>query len=82
MQSIWNQRCAAVTVSRDRTRLDSYDSAEEFSLLHLVEISRLVDDADFPVRKDGSPKRRESRAAPASEVQPAAADEDFAGHVV
>jgi hypothetical protein len=82
MQSIWNQIHAAATVLRDTTRLDSYDSAEEFSLYHLIEISRLVDEADFPVRKEAGPKTHASRADLASEVEPTAADEDFAGHVV
>lgn len=76
---------AAVPRSHGRSRLDSYDSGEEFSFFHWIEICRLVDEADVSLENKGLPDIEEIEEAleeTMSEVEPATAYQNFTGNIV
>jgi hypothetical protein len=85
MQALIEPRHAAVPHSHGRPRLDSYDSCEEFSFYHWIEVSRLVDEGDTTFVDEGLPCTAEFEEAleeTMSEVEPATAYQNFAGNVV
>jgi len=74
---------AAVSHSYGRPRLDSYDSCEEFSFYHWIEVSKLVEEGDTV--DEGLPFTAEFEEAleeTMSEVEPATAYQNLAGNVV
>ena len=76
---------AAHPHSQGRPILDSYDSGDECSFYHWLEVCKLVDDADLPSVDDGYPYTKEFEEAlkeAMSEVEPATAYQHFAGNVV
>lgn len=76
---------AAVPRPHRRPILDSYDSGDEFSLHHWIEVCRLVDEGDDPSSEEGivfSPEIEKALEETMSEVEPATAYQHFAGHVV
>ena len=84
MPAIIDPIYAAVPHSH-RPILDSYDSAEECSFYHWIEVCKLVDDADIPAADEDIPYSREIEAAleeTLSEVESATAYQHFAGNVV
>lgn len=85
MQAFLEPAHAAVPRSHGGSRLDSYDSGEEFSFLHWIEICKLVDEADVPLEYEGLPYNEEIEEAleeTISEVEPAAAYQNFTGNIV
>lgn len=65
--------------------LDSYDSGDEFSFNHWIEVCRLVDLFDDPSLAEGieySWEIEEALEETMSEVEPATAYQHFAGNVV
>jgi hypothetical protein len=76
---------AAAPRSHGKPILDSYDSGDECSFYHWLEVCKLVDDADLPSVDEGLPYAREIEEAleeTMSEVEPATAYQYFAGNVV
>ena len=59
MQALVEPTHAAVPRSHGRRRMDSYDSGEEFSFFHWIEICKLVDEADVPSENQGLPYSEE-----------------------
>ncbi len=85
MQAILEPTQAAVPRSHGKPILDSYDSGEEFSFSHWMEVCKLVDEADVPLEEEGLPFAAEMEEAlqkTMSEMEPAAAYQNFAGDVV
>lgn len=71
--------------AQDRRTLGSFDSGEEFSLYHWIAVCKLVDEGDVPLEDEGLPyceEIAEALEAQWSEMESAAADQNFAGHVV
>jgi hypothetical protein len=68
-----------------RAGLNSCDSGEEFSFHHWMEVRRLVDEADIPLKDEGLPYLQKTEEAPeetTSEVESPAAYQHFPGNVV
>lgn len=61
--------------------LDSYDSSEEFSYYHLLQVCRSLDEPDFPAA-DQEPSCDTRVEETISEVEPAATYQHLAGNVV
>ena len=65
--------------------MDSFDSSEEYSLYHWIEVRKLVDEADMPFFDEGLEYAREIEKAlgeAVSEVEPATTYQHFARNVV
>ena len=64
--------------------LDSYDSGEECSFYHWMEVCKLVDDADLPLAEEAiySAEFEKAMEETLSEVESATAYQHFAGNVV
>jgi hypothetical protein len=65
--------------------LESYDSGEECSFFHWMEVCKLVDEADLPLKAEEAIYSAEFEKAlkeTLSEVETATAYQDFAGNVV
>jgi hypothetical protein len=64
--------------------LSSYDSAEECSFYHWMEVCKLVDDADLPLAEEAiySAEFEKAMEETLSEVETATAYQHFAGNVV
>jgi hypothetical protein len=85
MQAVLEPTYTAAPRSHRRPRLDSYDSGEEFSFYHWMEVCKLVDEADVPFEHAGLPYTQEFEEAleeTMSEVESATAYQHFAGNVV
>ena len=85
MQALTVQRYAAVPRSHAGPGSGSYDSGEEFSFYHWMEVCRLVDEAEAPLMGDGLPRTPEFEEAlkkTLSEVESATAYQNFAGNIV
>ena len=85
MHTVFEPTHSTVRLSHCDLTLDSYDSGEEFSLHHWIEVCRLVDDDDVFLNDEGTPHVEEvgqDAQEPLSEVEPAAAYQDFAGNVI
>lgn len=85
MYTVFDSTHMTVAGSRCNPILDSYDSAEEFSLYHWLEVRGLVDEEDASIGEDeisGSEELEHAAQDAVSEVEPAAAYQDFAGNVV
>lgn len=68
-----------------RPILDSYDSGEECSFYHWIEVCKLVDDTDNASADEEamySPEFVKAMEETISEVEPATAYQHFAGNVV
>ena len=85
MQALFETSHAAVPRSHGRPMLESYDSGEEFSFFHWMEVCKLVDEADVP-SKDEEPRYsaefEKALEETLSEVESSAAYQHFAGNVV
>ena len=53
MQTVFASTYAANLRPHDRPRLDSYDSGEEFSMDHWIEVCKAVDEPDTPLSNEG-----------------------------
>lgn len=53
MQNVLAPNHAAVPRSHGKPTPDSYDSGEEFSLYHLIEVSRLEEDGELSLEDEG-----------------------------
>ena len=85
MQAVLERTPSAIPHSHGRPRLVSYDSGEDFSFYHWIEVCKLVDEGDTPLMDDGLPGTAEFEEAleeSMSEVEPATAYKNFAGNVV
>ena len=85
MQALLDAAHAAVQRTVDKCTLSSYDSGEEFSIYHWVEVCRLVDEDDVPLEDEGLPYGEgieEALEGTLSEVEAATAYQDFPRHVV
>ena len=85
MQALIETSHAAVPRSHGRPILDSYDSGEEFSFHHWIEVCKLVDEADEPATDEEPRYSAEFEKAlkeTLSEVESSATYQHFAGHVV
>jgi len=63
MQAVFKAPHAALLHSHDRPRLDSYDSGDEFSIDHWLELRKAVDQRDVPLNDEGLPSRAEIEEA-------------------
>lgn len=85
MHTVFEPTHSIVRFSHRDLALDSYDSGEEFSLHHWIEVCRLVDDDDVFLNDERTPLVEEfgqGAQDPLSEMEPAAAYQDFAGNVI
>ena len=85
MQAIIETTHAAVPRSHGRPILDSYDSGEEFSFYHWIEVCRLVAEGDIVPMDEGlaySVEVEKALEETMSEVESATAYQHFAGNVV
>ena len=76
---------AVVPRPHRRPILDSYDSGDEFSLHHWIDVCKLVNEANDPSLEEGivfSPEFEDALQETMSEVEPATAYQHFAGNVV
>jgi hypothetical protein len=83
--AVLEPKYAAISRSRGKPILDSYDSGGEGSFYHWLEVCQLVNDADLPSFDEGLPYAREieeAREETMSEMEPATAYKHFAGNVV
>jgi hypothetical protein len=84
MQTFSNSNCLVAPYSRDFL-LNTYEYNEEFSLYHWVYVRKLVDEADISGIDDELAHSDDADVVPkkpVSEVEPAAAYQDFARNVV
>ncbi len=85
MQAVLDASHAAVHFAHDKGTLGSYDSGEEFSIYHWIEVCRLVDECDVPLEAEGLPyceQIEEALEETISEVEASAAYQHFPGNVV
>lgn len=85
MQSFLDLTHAAVSGAGDKRTLASFDSGEEFSFYHWIAVCQLVDEGDVPLEDEGLPLCEEIEEAleeTISEMESAAADQNFASHVI
>jgi hypothetical protein len=85
MQALLDSTHAALPRPHDKPILDSYDSGEEFSFYHLLQICRSLDEPDFPVADQElscCTQSEEALEETISEVEPAATYQHLAGNVV
>ena len=86
MSALLDQTYAAAPHPLGRPSLDSYDSGEEFSFYHWIEVCKLVDQGDDDLlMNEGlpcSPEFEEALKKTLSEVESATAYQNFAGNVV
>ena len=85
MQFLIDPTHAAVPRSHSRPVLDSFDSGEECSFYHWVEVCKLVDEGDVPSVEEGLEYSQEFENAlkeTLSEVESSTAYQHFAGNVV
>lgn len=85
MQAILETSHAAVPRSHGRPMLQSYDSGEEFSFYHWMEVCKLVDEADVPSGGEEplySAEFEEALKETLSEVESSTAYQNFTGNVV
>ena len=61
MQALFEAAHATVPASHERPRLNSYDSGEEFSIDHWIEVCKVVDEFEF--NDEGLPFREENEEA-------------------
>jgi len=85
MQALIEGTLSAVPHSNGQPRLVSYDSGEEFSFYHWIEVCKLVDESDTPRMDEGLPCTAELEEAleeTMSEVEPATTYQNFSRNVV
>ena len=85
MQALLDATHAAVLHAHDKPMPDSYDSGQEFSACHWIEIRRLVNEDNVLLKNEGLPFGEEIEEALEEiklEMESAAADQNFAGHIV
>jgi hypothetical protein len=63
MQALMESVPAALPRSHGKPILDSYDSGEEFSFHHWLEVCKLVDETDDPLAPDAPPYAAEIEQA-------------------
>ena len=63
MPIVLESNLTAAPRSFDRPRLDTYDSAEEFSFCHWIEVGELVEEDLVPEKRVGLPHRERDEQA-------------------
>ena len=84
MQAMIETRHAAVPGSHGRPMLDSYDSGEEFSFHHWVEVCKLADEGEVATDEEPRYSAEFERALKEtlSEVESTTTYQHFAGDIV
>lgn len=76
------QSYSVISQLRAKPVLQTHDSADEFSLSHWLEGTKLVEDAEIDEELAGCVEQSGVPRKPVSEVEPAAAYQHFARNIV